>query len=244
MPKTPKSSRFHTTQWTLVDAAREPGVSGEQALEQLFTTYWGPIYAFARRSGLARADAEDAVQGFFLTAFKRNLFARADRERGCLRNFLLASFKRYWLDESARQSASKRQPANRLPFLDIDAVEKRMLRATQTDENPTAVYDREWAYTVLGEALRRLRERYVEENKIAVFDALRPFLCDPEMTCSHQALGETLEMKPAAVGVALHRLRKRYREAMRSTIYDTMEGEADAEEEFEELVRILTQSPE
>lgn len=58
----------------------------------------------------------------------------------------------------------------------------------------------------------------------------------------YERVGRSLGMTASAVGVAIHRLRKRYREAMRATIAETTESDRDAELEFEDLARILTQS--
>ncbi|MGB0743044.1 MAG: RNA polymerase sigma factor [Opitutales bacterium] len=243
MTKTPSDSRFHTTQWSLISGAKEVGTRGEHALKELFEIYWAPIYAYARRSGLTSPDAEDAVQGFFLTAFKRELFAKATPERGRLRSLLLTSFKRYLIDISAEQKAQKRHPEGSLPFLDIDAIEERVFESERTDESPKTLFDREWANAILDQALRRLRLRYEKEGHMKLFETLRPHLSHPDLNSSYEALADSLGMKTSAVGVALHRMRKRYREAMRETICETLEAEAEAEDEFKELARILTQTP-
>lgn len=221
--------------------SKEPGAQGEQALKQLFEIYWSPVYSYARRTGLAAADAEDAVQDFFLRALERKLFAKAEPDRGRLRNFLLTAFKHHLSDLWSEQNAQKRRPEGKLPFIEIDTIEERLLENGNADESPRTVYDREWAYTVLEEALRRLRERYEKEKQLTIFSALRPYLSEPENTCSHEALADSLGMKTSAISVALHRLRKRYREAMRATICNTLEAGANPEEEFKELSRILTQ---
>ena len=58
-------SPFLTTRWTVVTRAGGESADAEAALAQLCRDYWYPLYAFARRRGLAAEDAQDATQGFF-----------------------------------------------------------------------------------------------------------------------------------------------------------------------------------
>ena len=48
---------FPTTRWTLILVSRKDGEAEKAALDQLFATYWKPIYFFLRRKGLAPESA-------------------------------------------------------------------------------------------------------------------------------------------------------------------------------------------
>ncbi len=65
MESEPGNAVFHTTRWSLVQAAGADGAEARAALEALCRSYWYPLYAYARRRGQARHDAEDLVQRFF-----------------------------------------------------------------------------------------------------------------------------------------------------------------------------------
>ena len=57
---------FATTHWTVVLAAgRRSTPQSDRALEELCRTYWYPLYAYVRRHGHSKEDAEDLTQGFF-----------------------------------------------------------------------------------------------------------------------------------------------------------------------------------
>src|ERR1700690_305055 len=100
---------FATTRWTVVLQAGGPTSEGSAwALEQLCRTYWYPLYSFARRTGVLPHDAEDLTQSFFVHLLEKDVIARADRERGRFRSFLLAAFKNYHTNERARHAAAKR----------------------------------------------------------------------------------------------------------------------------------------
>ena len=55
---------FATTRWTIVTCAGSGEArSAEEALEALCQTYWFPLYAFVRRQGHTKEEAEDLTQG-------------------------------------------------------------------------------------------------------------------------------------------------------------------------------------
>ena len=56
---TGQTDGFASTAWSIVLAAAQDS-DGGAALDRLCRRYWKPVYTFARSSGLARADAEDA----------------------------------------------------------------------------------------------------------------------------------------------------------------------------------------
>src|SRR5450432_1554098 len=90
----PGARVFATTRWTVVLRAGGPTSEGSAAaLELLCRTYWYPLYSFARRSGVPAHDAEDLTQSFFAYLLEKDAIARASRERGRFRSFLLAAFK-------------------------------------------------------------------------------------------------------------------------------------------------------
>ena len=60
-------ARFLTTQWGVVAAASGQGaMQARAALEGLYRTYCYPVYAFIRRRGYGRQDAQDLTQDFFV----------------------------------------------------------------------------------------------------------------------------------------------------------------------------------
>src|SRR3954470_10092096 len=85
-----RDAAFQSTLWSQVRlAGRVEGTTGTQALEALCRTYWQPIYAFLRRSGHDRHDAEDLTQGFFVYLLDQKLLQKAEPDRGRFRSFLL-----------------------------------------------------------------------------------------------------------------------------------------------------------
>jgi len=74
--------RFPTTSWSLVLAAGQDLADSAKALADLCEVYWHPIYAYVRRRGESREDAEDLTQEFFARILQGRDLAGVRRERG------------------------------------------------------------------------------------------------------------------------------------------------------------------
>ena len=90
---------FHTTRWTVVLAAKEPTSTSQDALGNLCSNYWYPIYAFIRRSGATPHEAEDLTQEFFCRVLQRDWLANVHPAGGKFRSFLLACVKNFLANE-------------------------------------------------------------------------------------------------------------------------------------------------
>jgi DNA-directed RNA polymerase specialized sigma24 family protein len=91
---------FATTRWTMVRAA---GASADDALESLCAAYWFPLYAYVRRHGFPKEDAEDLTQAFFAKLLERQDFTALKQENGRFRAFLLAALKNFLSNERDRR---------------------------------------------------------------------------------------------------------------------------------------------
>src|SRR5688572_8448641 len=100
---------FSTTHWSLVRLAGEAdSPRASEALEKLCRAYRLPLYSYIRRLGHGPEDAEDLTQAFFAKLLQRNFWARADREKGRFRSFLLTALRHFLADERDRGKTAKR----------------------------------------------------------------------------------------------------------------------------------------
>src|SRR5690242_11070406 len=100
---------FRETRWSLVARAASPSEpAARAALEELCRLYWQPLFAFACRTGLNAADAEDATQSFLAEFLRRERFAVADPQRGRLRSFLCSAFANHLHDRHRHAEAQRR----------------------------------------------------------------------------------------------------------------------------------------
>ena len=88
--------KFLTTQWELLVAASSEGAAeARAAMEEVYCLYCYPVYAFIRRRGHARYDAQDLTQDFFVHLLEKSILGQADPRRGRFRNFLLGSLDHF-----------------------------------------------------------------------------------------------------------------------------------------------------
>src|ERR1700710_2716767 len=105
----PTHDIFATTRWTVVLAAGGSSTPlADHALEELCGTYWFPLYAYVRRRGSSKEDAEDLTQKFFARFLEKNYLDGLDAGRGRFRAFLLAALKHFLANEWDKTQRQKR----------------------------------------------------------------------------------------------------------------------------------------
>jgi RNA polymerase sigma-70 factor (ECF subfamily) len=233
---------FATTHWSTVLAAGD-GASpqAQTALEKLCRIYWFPLYAFARRQGHDAEAAQDLTQGFFVHVLERDLFARATPERGKFRSFLLGAFKRFIRDQDRAQHAQQRGGQVEFVALDSEQAEERLATQPFAGDDPDTTFDREWALTVLNEAMNLLEQECYREGKGAQFEILHPWLQGDRPESPQAELAARFDLSVGALKVAIHRMRRRYGELLRAVVAHTVPDPADVDEELRHLVRLLGQ---
>lgn len=228
---------FHTTHWTLVLAAAGDDVAARAALEELFATYWYPLYAFARRKGATSDEAEDLVQGLCARLVESGDLRRVAREKGRFRSFLMAAMQHHLLNERDRAHAAKRGGGGLVLAVDFDAADERFAREPQRGRTPEEEFERAWALEVLREAVAAIEREYRESGRAVLFDALRGELEGD--AAPHAELATKLGMSAGAVKTAAFRLRERFGEVLRAQVARTVGSPAAVEGELGALWRAL-----
>ena len=240
-PPAEGAGSFHTTRWTIVmRAAQSQAQGGQSALAELCRLYWYPLYILARRRGHSPDDAQDLTQGFFLHVVEHRALTGVDRLKGKFRSFLLASFQNHLSDQVDRARRLKRGGDKDFVQLDAEAEERYRLEPVEflTAEK---MFDARWAMTVLGEALKQLRQEYATAGKASTFEALKAFL-DPNNSIAPPSYGEVanqLQVTTGGVKTLIHRLRKRYTALLREEVGRTVSDPAEIDEEIHALCEAL-----
>jgi RNA polymerase sigma-70 factor (ECF subfamily) len=232
---------FCTTHWSLVLRAGQ-GEDGRaaEALEELCRAYWYPLYAYVRRRGYTTADAQDLTQGFFESLLGRNDLAGVAPEKGRFRTFLLSALGHYLANEWRRGQRQKRGGGQAVVSFDALPAEERLRLEPTTSETPERRYDRQWAWTVMEQAMNRLGADYARTGKADLLEVLKPFLSGERGGASRTEIATRLGISVGAVDVALHRLRRRYGEILRELIADTVSTEDDVDAEIRHLMAVLS----
>ena len=231
---------FATTHWSVVLAAGEADAEpAQRALESLCRVYWFPIYVYVRRKGHGAEDAQDLTQEFFAQFIAKELHRQADREKGRFRTFLLATLDHFLAREWSRAHRQKRGGQFTFVSLDQPSPEERYQLEPVDNETPEKKFAKQWALTVLQNALAALGKECAATGKEALFNNVRGLLSDEPDNGAYVGIGEGLRMTEGAVRVAVHRLRRRYGELLRAEVAQTVGSAHEAEDELRHLMAVL-----
>lgn len=235
-PSSAPGDVFATTHWTVVLAAGQRHTpQSDAALEQLCRNYWFPLYAYVRRRGHTKEDAEDLTQAFFARFLAKNYLAGLSAERGRFRAFLLAALKNFLANEWDKAQRLKRGGGQVALSLDWETADTKFQVAATGEPNPEEAFDREWALALLARVIERLQAECVADGKAKLFEQLKVFLAAGKGETAQSEVAKALGMEEGAVRVAVHRLRKRYRQLLRDEIANTLSDPAMVDEELRAL---------
>jgi len=215
-------------------AGRRHTPQSDHALEELCRAYWFPLYAYVRRRGHTKEDAEDLTQAFFARFLEKNYLEGLSAERGRFRAFLLASLKHFLANEWDKSQRQKRGGGAIPLSLDWQTADTQF-KIAATAEPPDKAFDREWALALLVRVITRLGEECVADGKAKLFEQLKPLLTADKSTHSYPKTAAALGISEEAARVAVHRLRKRYRQLLRAEIEQTLDDPTQVDEEMRAL---------
>ena len=219
---------FATTRWTLVQRAGDTAhPDAAEALEHLCRVYWPPVYVFFRRKGSSPSEDSDLTQEFFARVLEKRYFDQARRDRGTFRTFLLTCAKNFLANEWDRHNALKRGGGQHVLSLDDQSVEERYQRDPHHDLTPERIFEQQWAWSVVEQALGRLEADVRAAGREDMYAHCRDLLLGGRGDTSYRDIASRLNITEGALKVQIHRLRRRLRELVLDEIQQTGGAEAD-----------------
>lgn len=218
------------TRWSLVARAADSHdpVGRQRAVDELYEIYRDALLGFMRRRGISEDKAQDLLHDLWIHLLSQDRLKRPDPAKGRFRAWLATTLKH--LIENARRYEQARGAGK--PHFVIDD------RFAGVDRDTTDRFDLEWVRTLVGRALRRLRERYDEHGEHARFEALKQYL-EREEHDAVATLAQTLDVSPGAARKAAHDFRIRFREFLEDEIGQTVTTRSEFEAERHHLRRVL-----
>ena len=212
--------------------------SGEsfQALEALCRAYWRPLYAYMRRRGCNKQEAEDLTQGFFARLLDKNYLAAVDRRKGKFRSFLLASFDHFLLNHHRNSKAQKR--GGGASFVSFDETFDESICANNPAfqvADPEHFFEQQWAIAVLTQALNRLRSEFLKANPAALYEDLKVAITFEGSDSSYAEIAAKHNLTAAAVKQSVYRWRLRFGECLKAELANTVSTPEEIEEELRAL---------
>lgn len=228
------NAAFSATRWTIIYAARK---ASPEALEKLYKRYWHPLYAFIRRTGHSKEEAEDLVQGFFCDLLSRDFLKNITPDKGKFRSFLLTCYKNYASNVWDRESALKRGGGMALLPLEVEGLEGTYTIEPVDDRTPDKLYLRRWAMALIENVLSEVSAEYAGRSEM--FRIIEPFL-RKESECHYREAAEKLGMSENAFKQAVFRLREFYKTRFRLAVSQTLSPNEDVDQEINELLAALS----
>ncbi|MDB6128449.1 MAG: polymerase sigma factor [Verrucomicrobia bacterium] len=236
-PESASAAGFATTEWSVVLAAGSDVASQRAAIERLCRIYWNPIYCFIRRSGHDPELAKDLTQSFFAQLIAGDFFASADPARGRFRGFLRQTCRHFLGNEWQKRAAEKRGgQAQWVPWSELSPADEKQF---EQPTDPSRAYDRQWALSLLRNALSRL-EQESKAGDPKIFDRLHPYLTARPGPGEYERLARELGIARGTVPVLVHRLTKRYQELIRAEVARTVATRAEIDDELRDCLAALS----
>jgi len=216
--------------------------SSPEELARLLAVYWSPVYAYLRRRGHDPHEASDLTQGFLAdVVLERDLISHADPERGRFRSFLLAALKNFVIDEHRRRAG--RDGARPTAFVPDDPAVLVAAEPSEADD-PSRAFDRQWATTVLGIVLERLREACDREGlgpHWTVFEGrvLGPIRYGCEPVPVEDLIRSVGARDRDEVYSMQNSVKRKFRAVLREVVAETVDDQTELDTELAELRGLL-----
>jgi DNA-directed RNA polymerase specialized sigma24 family protein len=230
---------FRTTRWTQVSRSKADSPAGHQALAELCEAYYEPVAAFLRCEVRDPDGARDLAQDFFARMLAGGTIARADREQGRFRSYLLGAVKHFLSHHrEAKRRLKRGGGVDDISLHDPETGEVRPLPDVR-ELSPDAAFDRQWALTVLARAMDALRLECAANGRAEFFDQVKPWLTGEAAHGDQSALAVKCGMNANALKVAVHRMKRRFRELLKAEIAGTLDDSGTIDAEMQALFAAL-----
>jgi RNA polymerase sigma-70 factor (ECF subfamily) len=148
-----------------------------------------------------------------------------------LRHFLSRHFER-------EQAQKRGGGAHFVEWTTADA-EREFAAIDQAGLDPSEAYEKSWALTLLGRAMRRLETEQTSAGRGRQFAVLREFLSAELSPGDYERAAQTLGTVRTTVAVWIHRLNQRFAEIVRLEVAATVQNVADVPQEMNHLLQSL-----
>lgn len=240
-----KNEEFLTTHWSEIHDAQTPDETRQrEIIGRLLAKYWKPVYCYLRHKGYNNERSKDLTQGFFHEiVLGRNLILQSKQTKGRFRTFLLTALDRYVTDVYRQETAQKRIPTGHV--IQMETADLFNLPAAQAKAPPDRVFYYAWVANLLEEVLAKVEDEYYSTDKGSYWEVFRERVLAPILD---NVKAPSLKEICAKHGVdndgkasnMILTVKRRFRTVLRSSLRQFVGSEPEIEEEFSELLEILS----
>ncbi len=231
---------FATTRWSVIAACSDDNqLRASAALSEVCQSYWQPVYACIRHHGHSVHDAQDLTQEFFVHLLKGRWSRGLSAAKGRFRSYLSVALRHFLVSHHRRRWTLWRGWGKTVVSFDANEAEGRYQQAITSQASPEALYERQWAVTVIDQALDQLLIEMRADGKEALFGHFDAILSAQSRAFPYEEVAKALDLTVGALHVALHRWRRRLRALLHEEIGRTMTSKIEIEDELEHLQRLF-----
>ena len=230
-----RGDSFPSTHWSEI-ASLSAGETEQQRLilSDFLERYLAPMELFLKAQLRIRSpeDRRDILQGFVLDKLICNkILERAQQSRGRLRNFIKTCLRNYansWFRANNRGVLPDAIRAEHLDHLPAN------------DSEGGCTFEREWAHTIVADALRRQKEVYVAKGSTDTWDIFWEQVINPVLNgatpTSIAELAQRFDLTHKQVHNKIVNARRTFRSCLRARIGEYEPNEDMIEEEIRDLL--------
>lgn len=182
---------MHTTQADLLKAIRDS--HNREAWGAFYRIYAPMIASFSRRLGLSPTDADDVSQEVLMAAHRSVQDGTFDPSKGRFRGWLYGIARKQALAAHRARRRPTRSQARRSGVDLLGSLQDK------SDEAEREIWEQEWRYALLDEALRQLQADFGAK-------ALRAFVLYGIQKIPVEKVAAELEITPSSVYAYKHRV--------------------------------------
>jgi len=212
-------------------------------LDELVRRYQGALLEHLQRKFLLQEqNARDILQSFFQErVITRNIFSRANPERGRFRNFLLRSLDNFALNYLRAEHTLQRCPPGGLVALeDLEGWEPASEQADLTHDFETA-----WARQVMEQSRERMESECLASDRRDIWDVfcgriLRPLVDGADVTTYEELVSRHNFRDPDQAGNVLITGKRMFQRCLRDVVSEYTQNQEETEDELKALFSILS----
>jgi RNA polymerase sigma factor (sigma-70 family) len=231
--------QFPSTHWSLIEGTRSPHAEERRrALDTLISAYWKPVYKYIRLHwNKDNEPAKDLTQEFFARLVEKELLHRFDPDRARLRTYLRVCVDGLVMNEDKAAQRVKRGGDVTLLPLDFESAEGELLQLqVAAASNPEELFSREFARSLFGLALERLRRELEEKGKSLHFELLQLYdIEEGGKRLTYDEVARRFRIKPTDVTNYLAYARREFRRV----VLDELRTMTATEDEFRREAQTL-----
>lgn len=230
--------------WPLVERARDgtADAASRIALGQLLVKYLPPLRAhLVLRKRIDPERAEDLLQSFIAgKVCEQQLIARADRQRGRFRTFLLTALENHIVGVLRHDRAGIRHPG--APMAQVDEHQDALAAP-----EPAAEFDVAWARMVLDRAITAMKDECAASNRPDLWGVFEARVLAPTLTgadpVDYDELVKRFHLQSAAQAGNLMTTGKRmFRRALESVVGEYAGSQDEVASEIADLTALLAKA--